>query len=57
MLNVIIGEGLHDKAFVAKWVQGFDALRERAAQFPLDKVARITEIAPEEIAAAVEALL
>ena len=29
MLNVIIGEGLHDKAFVAKWVQGFDALRER----------------------------
>ncbi|OGA12518.1 MAG: hypothetical protein A3H32_05935 [Betaproteobacteria bacterium RIFCSPLOWO2_02_FULL_63_19] len=55
MINVIIGEGLYDKEFVAKWVQGFDALRERAAQYPLDEVAKITEIPAQEIAAAARA--
>ena len=52
MLNVIISEGLYDKAFVAKWVQGFDQLAERAREFPLDKVAAITEVAADDIAAA-----
>jgi anaerobic selenocysteine-containing dehydrogenase len=55
MLNVIISEGLYDKEFVAKWVQGFEELRERAAQYPLDKVARITEVPAEDIAAAARA--
>jgi len=55
MLNVIISEGLYDKEFVAKWVHGFEELRERAAQYPLDKVARITEVPAEDIAAAARA--
>jgi len=55
MLNVIISEGLYDKEFVSKWVQGFEQLRERAAQYPLDKVARITEVPAEDIAAAARA--
>jgi anaerobic selenocysteine-containing dehydrogenase len=55
MLNVIISEGLYDKEFVAKWVRGFEELRGRAAQYPLDEASRITEILPEEIAAAARA--
>lgn len=52
MLNVIIGEGLYDKEFVAKWVHGFDQLAERAQQYPLDKVAAITEVPAADILAA-----
>ncbi|MCC7327626.1 MAG: molybdopterin-dependent oxidoreductase [Burkholderiales bacterium] len=52
MLNVIINEGLYDKAFVDKWTVGFDELRERVQQYPLDKVAKITWLPAEKIAAA-----
>src|SRR5690606_36764249 len=52
MLNVIINEGLYDKDFVAKWVHGFDELKERVQQYPVDKVAAITEVPAEEIVAA-----
>ena len=36
MLNVIISEGLYDKEFVEKWTYGFDELKARAAEYPLD---------------------
>jgi anaerobic selenocysteine-containing dehydrogenase len=52
MLNVIIGEELYDKDFVAKWVHGFDQLKERVRQYPVDKVAAITEVPAEDIIAA-----
>lgn len=52
MINVIISEGLYDKAFVDKWVSGFEELKKRAAEYPLDKVAAITEVPAAEIAAA-----
>ncbi len=52
MLRVIIDEDLYDKAFVETWVHGFDELKERARQYPLDEVARITEVAAGDIAAA-----
>ncbi len=52
MLNVIINEGLYDKAFVERWTSGFDQLKERVQQYPLEKVAAITEIPAEDIAAA-----
>ena len=42
MLNVIINEELYDKEFVEKWVYGFDKLKERVQQYPLDKVSEIT---------------
>jgi anaerobic selenocysteine-containing dehydrogenase len=51
-LNVIIEEGLYDHAFVAEWTTGFEAFRERVAQYPVDRVARITGVAPELIVAA-----
>ncbi|MBZ0140674.1 MAG: molybdopterin-dependent oxidoreductase, partial [Pseudorhodoplanes sp.] len=52
MLNVIINEGLYDKDFVAKWVHGFDELKERVQQYPVDKVAAITEVPASDIVAA-----
>src|SRR3990172_8374873 len=52
MLNVIINEGLYDEEFVAKWVHGFDALKARVQQYPVEKVAAITEVPASEIVAA-----
>jgi len=52
MLNVIINEGLYDKAFVEKWTQGFDQLKERVQQYPVEKVSAITEIPAKDIVAA-----
>ena len=49
MLNVIIEEGLYDKEFVEKWTSGFERLRERARQYPPEKVAEITWIPKEKI--------
>ncbi len=52
MLNVIINEKLYDTAFVERWVHGFDQLAERVQDYSLDKVARITDLAADDIAAA-----
>jgi len=48
MLNVIINEGLYDKAFVDRWTHGFEELRERVQDYPPHKVAEITWV-PEEL--------
>ncbi|MBW1801453.1 MAG: molybdopterin-dependent oxidoreductase [Deltaproteobacteria bacterium] len=50
MLNVIINEGLYDKAFVEKWTYGFDELKERVQEFTPSKTAEITEV-PEDLIA------
>lgn len=50
MLNVIINEGLYDKEFVEKWTHGFDELKIRVQDFPLDKVSEITWVPREQIA-------
>jgi len=52
MLNVIINEGIYDQEFVAKWVQGFDELKARVQQFPVEKVEAITEVPAADIIAA-----
>lgn len=52
MLHVIINEGLYDKEFVEKWTVGFDELRQRVQEYPLDKVSKITWLPAERIAAA-----
>ncbi|MEQ9141178.1 molybdopterin-containing oxidoreductase family protein [Algiphilus sp.] len=51
-LKVIIDEGLYDKAFVEKWCEGFEELRERVNEFPLQRVAKLTGCDPEMIAKA-----
>lgn len=51
-LNVILSEGLYDEAFVKNWTHGFDDFRRRVDEFPLTRVADITGVDPELIAAA-----
>jgi anaerobic selenocysteine-containing dehydrogenase len=48
-LNVIISEGLYDKEFVTRWTIGFDALKLRVEEYPVDRVAAITGVNPELI--------
>ena len=49
MLNVIISEGLYDKAFVEKYTHGWDKFVERVNQYPVEKVAEITWVPAEKI--------
>jgi len=48
-LNIIIDEELYDKEFVDRWCHGFDQLKERAKEYPVGKVARITWLPEEKI--------
>ncbi|TAK27791.1 MAG: molybdopterin oxidoreductase, partial [Chloroflexota bacterium] len=52
MLHVIIEEELYDKAFVEQWCLGFDEVRRCVADYPLEKVAKITNVPAEKIAEA-----
>jgi anaerobic selenocysteine-containing dehydrogenase len=49
MMNVIIREGLYDKAFVQDWTEGFEELRQYVQQFPPEKVEKITWVPRETI--------
>ena len=49
LMHVIIGEKLHDADYVAQYTNGFDALRERVASYPPERVAALTGIAAEDI--------
>ena len=51
-LHVIVNEGLYDKEFVARYTYGFDRLKERLQEYPLEKVAAITGCDAAQIAAA-----
>lgn len=43
-VNVIINEQLYDKKFVEEWCVGFEALRQRANEYPVERVAQITGV-------------
>ena len=49
MLNVIMNEDLYDHDFVDNWVFGFDELKERVDQYPVDKVSEITWVPQHKI--------
>lgn len=51
-LNVIIDEQLYDEDFVRDWTVGFEELCERVREYPLERVAEITGVDAQEIAAA-----
>jgi len=51
-LKVIFDEGLYDRQFVDEWTVGFEELRSRVDEYPLDRVATLTGCEPEAIAAA-----
>jgi anaerobic selenocysteine-containing dehydrogenase len=49
MMHVIIGEGLHDADYVAKYTLGFDALREKVKAYTPERAAQWTGISAEDI--------
>ena len=49
MLNVIVGEALHDHDFVARWTVGFEELKRHLGDYPPDKVEEITWVPAEKI--------
>jgi len=50
----IIEKGLYARGFVEKWCFGIEPLKERAGQYPVDKVSEITWVPPEKIRQAAE---
>ena len=48
-LNIIIENGWYDKAFVEKYTLGFEQLRERLKEFPINRVVEITGVKKELI--------
>ncbi len=52
MANFMIKEGLHDKEFVDNWCFGFDKFAEKASEYPLERVAKITGVPKGDISKA-----
>ncbi len=51
MMHVIIGENLYDADYVARYTEGFDALRDRVRAWTPQRAAELTGIAADEIVA------
>src|SRR5438270_226558 len=49
IMHVIIGEGLHDREYVAQHTIGFDALAARVKEYTPERVAQWTGISAEDI--------
>src|SRR6266478_2449442 len=49
MMNVIISEGLYDADYVSRHTIGFDELKARVQEYPLDKIAHWTGISADDI--------
>jgi len=49
MMNVIIGENLHDKEFIEKWTVGFDELKKLVQEYPPERVEQITWVPAAKI--------
>jgi anaerobic selenocysteine-containing dehydrogenase len=49
MMSVIVSEKLYDADYVAAHTVGFDALKERMAEYPPERVAMLTGLEAEEI--------
>lgn len=49
MLNVIIGEHLHDEEFVGAWCHGFDELSEHVKPYTPEAVGKTCDVDPEDI--------
>ncbi|MEQ3363327.1 molybdopterin-dependent oxidoreductase [Raoultibacter massiliensis] len=56
LLNVVIEEDLYDHGFVDSWCYGFEQLAERVREYPVEKVAEITEVDAGDIRAAARCL-
>jgi anaerobic selenocysteine-containing dehydrogenase len=52
MLNIIIREEIHDRAFVERWTSGFEKLARRVEAFPPEWAEQITWVPADKIRAA-----
>ena len=52
MMNVIVGEALHDESFIEQRTEGFDALRAVLEAFPLERASAVSGIPAEKLAEA-----
>ncbi|MCZ8374368.1 MAG: formate dehydrogenase subunit alpha [Beijerinckiaceae bacterium] len=49
MLHVIVSEGLYDRSYISRNVEGFEALKARVAEFSPEAMAPVSGIAPEVV--------
>ena len=49
LMHVIIAESLHDADYVANYASGFEALAQRAREYPPERVERLTGIPREDV--------
>ncbi len=56
IVNYLIENDLYDHEFVSLWCYGFEELAERAKEYPLDEVAKITDLPAEDIVAVARAI-
>ncbi len=49
MMRVIVDEGLYDADYVERYTLGFDRLRERLREYPVERVSRIVGLPEEQI--------
>ena len=54
MMRVILEEGWHNEAFIRERTEGFEALKEKVMEYPLDRVKELTGIAHDQVRAAAE---
>jgi anaerobic selenocysteine-containing dehydrogenase len=51
LMNVIVGMGAHDQAYIDEFTLGWEDFRGRLAEFPPDRVAKLTGLPEERIVA------
>jgi anaerobic selenocysteine-containing dehydrogenase len=49
LMHVIVAEGLYDADYLERYCAGFERLRGRLGEYPPERAARLTGIAPEDI--------
>lgn len=54
MMNLIIENDWYDQEWIDGWTYGFDELKERCAEYPVDRVSKITGVPEGDIVEAAE---
>jgi formate dehydrogenase alpha subunit len=54
MMRLIIEEGWHNPEFIQERTEGFEALKEKVSEYPLERVKELCGIRPEDIRTAAE---
>jgi len=49
MMRIILEEGWHNEAFIQERTEGFEALKAKVMEYPLDRVEELTGIPPDQV--------